>query len=103
MIRVSWFRCRERYGRGERLLVAPDQDKATVYAVELGLRAPVECEEYTEVLTARMMAAMVETAGIAAEILGDEQMKHEATALRREAYSILKEARQKLGKQVARG
>ena len=100
---VSWFRCRERYGKGERLVVAPSASKAVAYAVELGLKAPVECEEYTEVLAARMMAAAAETAGVAAEILGDEQMKQEATALRRDAYNMLREARTRLNKKPARG
>ena len=92
---MSWFRCRERYGRGERLLVAPDQDKATVYAVELGLRAPVECEEYTEVLAARGAVLIAETTSLVADVIGDRDMKTEASKIKREAYQLLKEAAQK--------
>lgn len=100
---VAWFRCRERRGSGERLVVAPSASKAASYAVELGLKAPVDCEEYTDELVARMMVAVAETTSVAAEILGDERMRRDATALKHEAYTILKEARQKLNKQEAKG
>ncbi len=98
---MAWFRCRERRGGLERLVVAPSASKAAVYAVDLGLKAPVDCEEYTMVLAARMMTVAAETVGVAAEILGDEQMKREAAALKRESYNILREARQKLKKPQA--
>ena len=100
---MAWFRCRERYGKESRLVVAPSLERAAGYAVELGLKAPVDCEEYTMVLAARMMTVAAETVGVTAEILGDEQMKREAAALKRESYNILREARSRLKKPEARG